>query len=489
MHFLLDTNILISAEPTSPEDIESRTPAIVTLLNLFNRGSHVAMIHPASVQEVLGDKNESRVATRELLLGKYPRLQRPPPVSSRLLAELGSPKEGSNSAIDLLLLSVLEANAVDYFVTEDDGIHRRARRVGLGDRVLTAADAIVTLAALFPSVPESPPFVSARLAHELDETDPVFDSFRADYPPFNAWLAKCKREQRQAWVIETGKKYGGVCIVVHQSPNEYGLPGKILKLCSFKIADSYRGYRYGELLLKTLFGYLVKNEFDGVFVEVLPKHQELFDLFADFGFLDVRESSKHERVLFKALKPPAQHAEKLTPLEFNIRYGPFALTLAGANVYVVPIRPQFHRLLFPELEPQLVLRTESHPFGNSIRKAYLSHSHIRKITAGDVLLFYRSQISPAITAIGVAESTLVSSNPSDVAHFVGKRTVYSFEEIVAMAAKPILAVQFRLARGAKPAWELDQLIKEGIIKRAPQSFMQVAEEGVKWVASRLAVPH
>jgi hypothetical protein len=34
-----------------------------------------------------------------------------------------------------------------------------------------------------------------------------------------------------------------------------------------KIAERFHGYRYGELLLKTLFHYLVENRYTGVFVD------------------------------------------------------------------------------------------------------------------------------------------------------------------------------------------------------------------------------
>jgi hypothetical protein len=350
MRFLLDTNIVIHAEPTSADDVEARTPSAVALLNVLALGGHLPMLHPASVRELRGDRKPERAATRALLLGKYPELPRPPEMSARLLAALESPIPGSNSEVDLLLLSALDANAVDYFVTEDNGIHRRAARVGLAERVLTVADAIVAVRALFPALPETPPFVSAKLAHELDETDPIFNSFRVEYPGFDNWLAKCKREHRQTWVIQTGLVYGGLCIVNDEFPNDYGFPGKVLKICSFKIADDFRGYRYGELLLKTLFAFLVENRYDAVFVEAFPKQQELFTLLAQFGFGDVRGSSKGERVLLKKLRPPELETERLGPLEYNIKYGPYALTLVGTQVFVVPIRPQYHSLLFPELD-------------------------------------------------------------------------------------------------------------------------------------------
>lgn len=488
MNFLLDTNILIPAEPTSPAEIEPTTSSIVELLSALAAGGHRPFVHPASVEEMRLDKDTTRATARELLVRKYQQLPHPPPMSTRIVGVLGVQRPGSNSETDLLLLSSVDANAVDYFITEDEKLHRRARRVGLGDRVLTITDALLMVRALFPTVPQAPPLVTPVVAHQLDETDPIFASFRADYPGFDGWLAKCKRQHRQAWVIKGDAHYAAICIVNDETPNGYGFSGRTLKICSFKIADRYRGFRYGELILKTVFGYLVENRYQGVFVEVFPKHQELFALLSDFGFDDRCESAKGERVLLKTLQPSAD-ARHLGPLEFHIKYGPHEVTLIGANAFIVPIRPEYHGLLFPELNTQLSLATESHPFGNSIRKAYLSHSKIRKIRGGDLMLFYRSRERPAVTAVGVVEDTLVSSSAVEIARFVGRRTVYSFAEIEAMAAKPVLAVLFRLARLLPTSWDLDLLKRAGTLTAAPQSFVQVKNEAIPWIANQLAVPH
>ena len=67
--------------------------------------------------------------------------------------------------------------------------------------------------------------------------------------------------------------------------------------------------------------------------------------------------------------------------------------------------------------------------------------------------------------------------------------MYSFAEIQRMATKQTLAVRFRLARTFKDPWKLDLLIRSGILRRAPQSFMQASPEAVDWIASQLHVPH
>lgn len=50
MKFLLDTNALIPAEPTAPENLEASTPVIVEFLRLATQGGHVVYTHCASLE-------------------------------------------------------------------------------------------------------------------------------------------------------------------------------------------------------------------------------------------------------------------------------------------------------------------------------------------------------------------------------------------------------------------------------------------------------
>jgi GNAT superfamily N-acetyltransferase len=355
MNFLIDTNILISAEPTSPDDVERVTPLVAALLGEIVRGHHGLWIHPESVREVSGDRDTSRCTTRLLLVAKYPELKHPPPMSARLIAAFGAPVPGSHNEVDLLLLSAVDADAADYFITEDERIHKRARRSGLSTRVLTVADALATIRALFPTVPAPPPHVVATVAHTLRD-DPIFATLRADYAGFDAWLSKCKREQRLTWVIERDGRYVGVCLIKDEPPPVPDAFGKAAKICTFKVSDDFRGFRYGELLLKTVFAYFTRNDYGATFVDVLPKHEHLIDLFDDFGFQPVLTKSTTELVMLKRFQPGPNEAT-LGPLAFNVAYGPHAIRLSGAQIFVIPIQPRFNQLLFPESEQQLQFKT------------------------------------------------------------------------------------------------------------------------------------
>ena len=176
------------------------------------------------------------------------------------------------------------------------------------------------------------------------------------------------------------------------------------------------------------------------------------------------------------MRPSEEDRSAMTPMDFHRRYGPRFLKMDGAQSYVVPIKPEFHALLFPDAEEQLSLSAGAHPFGNSIRKAYLCHAQVRQVQPGDVLLFYRSHQGQGVRIVGVAEDTLVSDNAATIARFVGTRTVYSYKQIQEMAAKPVLVILFRQARILTPAVPLKDLRSNGVVRGVPQSIVAAQEE-------------
>lgn len=485
MIFLLDTNIVIPVEPTSPQDVEVGTEVISELLSSLNRGRHQWLIHPSIRTDIARDSNVTRRAMRTQLLAKYQCLVEPPLISRRIIEVLRQPEAGSNDEVDFLLLAAVEADSVDYLVTEDRRLQRCAKRLGLGDRVMSAGDALAVVRALFPNVPLPPPHVRAKVAHSLNDSDPIFATLRKEYPEFSAWLCKCKREQRPVWVIEVGDQYGGICILKPDEEGAYGFAGRVAKICTFKISETHRGFRFGELLLKAVFGYLFTNRYDLAYVEVYDHHQELCSLLEEFGFAERSRSKAGELVMAKELVP-SQNAQNLSALDYHIAFGPKYFCSEGVDGFIVPIQPRFHQMLFPEAEAQLSFAQEVRPFGNSIRKAYLCHSKIKRLSAGAFVLFYRSIDLQAVQVIGVVEDTLVSDDAKEIARFVGKRSVYTFDEIQKMADRPVLAVRFRQALQLDIPWSLELLKGSGVIKAPPQSFTSLPSSSRAWLENQLA---
>lgn len=484
MQILVDTNVLIPLEPTAPEHEEPGTVLAADLIRLC-QGVHPVLVHPASIRELASDKDEARRRLRGVLVQKYRELEDPPAPDERMERVLGKPDLGTNDWVDHQLLAAVARDAVDLLVTEDDGIHRKARQLDLADRVVRVRDAVAQLQNLLGRLPPPPPFVTASRAHALDEQDPIFESFREDYPEFDDWLRRAKREQRRAWLIEEpgGKEYAGICII-KEDDDEFGLGGRVVKISSLKVSDRYQGNRYGELLLKTIFRFCAENAIDHAWVTVFEKHAALITLLTDFGFEEqAQRTDRDELVYAKRFTPTTEERATLDPLAFHVRFGPPAVKLVPGEAFAVPIRPTYHQLLFPEAEDQLQFVPRA--FGNALRKAYLSQGAIRRLRPGSCLFFYRSGDLKAITSVGVVESVLVSGDADAVARFVGQRTVYSYQEIVEMCRSDVLAILFRQDRFVDPPIEIDALVDNRVMKRAPQSIMTLPGEAVTWLEERI----
>lgn len=489
MKFLIDTNIFIPLEPSSPADVEARTAVATEFARIATEGGHQLYVHPASKVDIGRNADEERSGLRLTLFDKYPCLDSPPPVSAHMRSVLGRAQRGSRHWVDHQLMAAVAGDAVDFLVTEDQTIHRKARRLGLDGRVCTVDDALSTIRALFEVPPTPPPAVQSINAYQLDSADPIFDSLRQDYGKqnFDRWLAKCKREHRQAWYIEGREcRHAAVCIVKTETPGEPGLQGKTLKICTFKVSDQYKGFRYGELLLKPVFEYARLNSYESTYVTVFDKHGQLISFFEEFGFREMQtRTDLGELILAKPLTFTSAERDQLDPLPFNVRYGPFAVKIEGVASFVVPVRPKYHRLLFTELEQQQQLWPGVHPFGNSLRKAYLSNASIRTIGPGANLLFYRSRDVRGLTALGVVEGTMVSTSPQQIAQYVGKRTVYSFEQIESMCETEVLAILFRQSRLLDEPIPFKELKRNGVIPAPPQSIVGVPKQASKWLRARL----
>lgn len=485
MKYLIDTNVFIPLEPTGPDDLGALTPQAVAFAEKVARAGSFLFVHPAQAKDIANDQNEYRRNLRETLLRKYPTLPEPPS-TQRIESVLGSPTIESHDWVDHQLLAALQADAVDYLVTEDARIHRKAKRLGLQHRVAYVADAIAGLDALFDTVPANRPAICALKAYGLESGDPIFVSVRSEYSKFDDWLIKCKREHRQAWVIAApDNTYAAVSIVNREDRTDLGLGGKTLKICMFKVSPTHSGFRYGELLLRQVLHYAEQNQFASLFVEVFPHHQSLIALFSEFGFYDLGKSTElGELRLGKRLVFDDQDLSSCDPLEFNKRFGPTAMKWANASGFIVPIKPKYHDMLFPEATAQSQLFEGQAACGNALRKAYLCNSSSREIAAGAILLFYRSEDVQALTVIGIAEEILAAKNPTEIARYVGKRTVYPLREIQRLCEKEVLAVLFRQARILNPPISLDKLVRNGIIAAAPQSITKIGLSARKWIQTQ-----
>ena len=490
MNLLLDTNVIIAAYPKSSGDVEASESLASELIRLANEHGHTTYIHPFTIQHDLRTENLQDKQWRIRLSNKHPKLESPPTIQPIITDKLGDPDHGSNDWVDHNMIAAVWGNAVDVLVTQDKSIIAKSKRLDMGEQVTNIEDALAMLKGLRPR--QSNPMLLAKQveAHIIQDEDPIFESLRNDYHGFDEWLAKCKLEHRTAWRIEDGSHLAALTIVKDENPAEYNIQGKTLKIGLFKVSENHPGMRYGEALLKAVFDYICANSYEKAYVTVLPKHGYVIDFFEEFGFRKLdRRTELDEFVLVKSFMP-ADTSDSLSSLEYHIAYGPHNYRHC-VSAFVIPIRPEFHKQLFPETEMnfQLPGMENLHPFGNSIQKAYLSKGNRKAIVPGSILYFYRSGDWRKLTVVGIAEGTLLSPHPERIASYVGKRTVYPYSEIESMTSgdnSNILSILFRQARTIDSInIDDNKLFSEGILAGPPQSITQISQEGVQWIQNQI----
>jgi len=389
--FLIDSNIAIASDPLSHK-LEAGAESAMQFMRLATTHHHDVRTHEGSRTDFARIGDPEKRTARLVLFERYTPLVSPPAISADQESMLGRPATGSNDEVDQLLLAAVVGDAAEYLITQDDGLHRKARRMGVADRVLTLADAIAMLRALHADLPNPPPAVRRVKTHELNLSDPIFDSLKEDYGQvvFTEWFKGAARGQRDALVIDGDGEHAAVSILKREPTGEHGLSGPQLKVSTFKVAEGYSGQKYGELLLKAIFEQAHTERYAGLFLTVLEKHEVLIALLEDFGFRALPDlRTEVGELVFEKPHGPLED-DSLSALEYHVRYGPPALRLTGPNGFVVPIEPRWHRVLFPDAEPveadalfPATLGLTTQPFGNALRKAYLCNAPSRLLRPGD----------------------------------------------------------------------------------------------------------
>jgi GNAT superfamily N-acetyltransferase len=484
LRFLLDTNIVIPLEDSSLPLRESLSRFVA----LAHANDHYLLYHPASLRDLMRDKDESRRQSIITRLQKYERLE------TSLECPWNTPETSPNDACDNEILYALECDAVDALVTEDRGIHKKAIKYGLGKRVYAVQAAEDFLDRLHERQNVTLPNIDETHLHEITPLlgNPIFDSLKAAYQQFETWFRSKARAGRKAWVYwrSDSGELGAICIFARQSDvqiNDAGdrLHGEGLKLCTFKVAEDSRGKKVGELFLKIAFRYATANYLQSIFIHTdATKHPYLVGLLEDFGFAHagVYDGDDVYLKLHPQEAPSDDGAMALSTFEYHRRFFPHFRVNSEVQKFLIPIRPEFHDILFPDcttvsLQASLFTdASENNSAGNAIKLAYLCHSPTKSLAPGDIILFYRSTDLKSITSLGVVEEFKVLQDPSTIARLVSRRTVYSMPQIERMAEKDVRVILFRLVSHFDQPVEYDWLKKNRLVQGNIQSIQKISDE-------------
>jgi hypothetical protein len=483
MNILLDTNILIPLEDTN----RTLDPRLAEMRRGVEELGYHLCIHPLQIEDINRDRDAQRRSIVLSRLGQYSPIPNPPVLTGGELNQYGWTESNDNDRIDNLLLHALCRGAVHILVSNDEMIHRKANRTGIQSQVYRLEQILSFLAGRQAAPFQVPYGIRERYLHEFNVQQPFFDSLRSGYGAarFNQWYRDASTQRRKCWSISPEDASDIQALCIYKCENSpvvttcgVQLQGTVLKLCTLKVGEPIRGKKVGERLLYTAFKYATENQMDYIYIHAHSAwHEHLISLVEDYGFQRVGQYGEDD-VYAKPMKVP-NDGPSLTAIDWAIRYYPCFKDDSSINKFIVPIRPQYHEDLFPDISNFSDSLFGGDPTffsaqSNTIKKAYLCHASTTRIGQGDLLLFYRTQDRRSIQVVGIVEKTIRTQDLNLALSLVSKRTVFNPDTLAQLLSRPTLIILFRLVKYI-PAIFHDRFGRVGITGTI-QSLRQISHQ-------------
>jgi predicted nucleic acid-binding protein len=487
MRVLLDTNVLIHREASNVVRDD-----IGVLFRWLDELKYAKCVHPDSVAEVGKHADPAVVRTLGVKFSSYHQLKSRAPESGAI-KQLRADDRTPNDAIDTSLLAEVAADRVDILITEDRGIHRKAARIGIPTRVFTIDAFLEKVTAENPALADYKVLsVKKVLFGDLNVTDSFFDTFRADYPPFNSWFNRKSDETAYVCFADDGSIVAFLYLKREGPGEDYGdiepafRRASRLKIGTFKVVSN--GFKLGERFLKIVFDNALQYGVDEIYVTAFRRttdQDRLIFLLEEWGFVrwgtKSASNSAAEQVYVRDFRPQVdEHDPRRT----------FPYVSSKARKFIVPIYPAYHT----ELLPDSILNNESprafvenRPNRNALSKVYISRSIERGLGPGDIIVFYRtaSGTGPAwytsvATTIGLVQDVITGIK--DLTTFqqtCRKRSVFSDEELAAHwnynpRNRPFV-VNFLFVYSLPRRPNLMELTESKVITNPPRGFESISD--------------
>lgn len=467
--FLLDTNVIIERE-----GFNNVLPEVAHTYNWIDKMHGLKIVHPLTFDEI--DKYGNKPIRDGILikLKSYETLTPSKEENESFRKLCAESSQDENTQNDLELLLQVYNGAADYLITSDRGILNKADKLYIRDSVLSPNEFLIAIENENPKLVDYD-VLSVELVKigSLDVNDAFFDTLREDYGgiEFNNWLNKKSCEDAYVFIKHNELK-GFLYLKTENEDESYDdiepvfSPAKRLKVGTFKI--SHRGLKVGERFLKIIFDNALLRNVDEIYVTMFEDRREgvvaLKNLMEKWGFVQkgVKKSSG-EIVLVKDMRKYDYSKDS----KFN-----YPLQKANKNIYFLPIYPEFHTKLFPDLH----LKNESMHLYNeeaceyALEKIYVTGWSNLKCTPGDLVCVYRighsyKTFTSVVTGIGVIQEVLYPSTLPSFIDACQKKSVFTETELAQFfntyKYRTIVKVLFLEALRKKVI--LDSLHKNGIL--------------------------
>lgn len=480
MRILIDTNILIHLEDNKVVD-----KTFYRFYQLAVTNKCEILYHPDCVKDLSKDSNKERQQIILSKLEKYTPMDNPAMLDKEFSKNLGENKE--NDKIDNSQLFQLAKEYVELLVTNDKGIHQKASKLGLKQKVLTSKQAYDFLDKRYTlKIPTHPVLehISVRKLEE-DFESKFFISLKNDYDPekFMAWINRCAQKDRKCYRLKIEGNLSALLIYNVEKIQDHNLDNiseDVIKICTLKVGDDALGLKLGELFINLMFQLAVHQKINYVYVTTYDKQQALIHLLEKFGFIKHSEFENNvgvkENIYLKSLNKMDQK------LIDGIDLHPFFRL--NSNKFVIPIQQEYYKSLFKDgnLREPTLFDSDDYGLeeiqGNTIIKAYISNAQISNLKPGDLLFFYSSKKYKCIEPVGVLIEHKKVSDFDELWSLVKSKTVY--EQLVLKKwleeRKKLTVTIFRLAQYLKPVVSFNEIKQMKSFAGKFQTITKLSEE-------------
>ena len=269
MRILIDTNIIIHREANRivNEDIG-------LLFNWLDRLRYDKCVHPLSIEEISTHQDEQVVNTMKAKIANYNLLKTESP-DDHLIQQIRSEDTTINDSIDTSIVKEVYNNRVDYLITEDRGIHRKAQLLGCPEKIFKIDDFLEKCTAENPELKDYQVLaVKKEYFGNVNLNDEFFDSFKEDYREFTDWFNR--KADNISYVCETDGSVKAFLYLKREGTQEnYDditpvFPRKKrLKIGTLKVTST--GLKLGERFLKIIFDNALQYDVDEIYVTIFKK--------------------------------------------------------------------------------------------------------------------------------------------------------------------------------------------------------------------------
>ena len=212
---------------------------------------------------------------------------------------------------------------------------------------------------------------------------------------------------------------------------------KRLKVGTFKIDPTLKGFRLSERFIKIIIDNALNDKVDEIYVTLFENKRDevrrLRDVLLKWGFYyhgyKLSEKGEKESVFVKTL----EYFDCNKDIKFNFPNVP-----QKPKMFILPINPEYHTDLFPDSilkNENMNLYAENKGHLYSLEKIYVSNASTKGAKPGDFVVIYRSgdrypkKYSSVCTCLAVLEDVVYPKTRDEYLSVCTNKSVFSKEEL------------------------------------------------------------